>query len=60
MSRSSIGAVRFGPQAGTASTGIRSTRRTRKRNDRDWAPITIEARNEIVHGEAARRIFSTS
>jgi hypothetical protein len=59
-SRSSIGLVLCPRHAGTASTGSRSTSLTRNRNDRDWAPITIDARNATEHGAAASRISSTA
>ena len=46
--------------AGTASTGRRSTSLTRKRNDREPAPITIEARSATAHGPEPSRISSTA
>ena len=60
MSRPSTGAVRLSRQAGSASTGIRSTSRTRKRNERERAPITIEARNAIDSGAAPSSSSSTA
>ena len=50
-SRSSTGAVRCSPQAGITSTGMRSTSRTRKRNERERAPITIDARSATEFGD---------
>ena len=47
VDRGACGCVRH---AGHARTGSRSTSRTRKRNERDLAPITIEARNATAHG----------
>ena len=58
-SRSSSGCVRLSCHAGTASTGRRSTSRTRKRNDRDRAPITIDARSATESGRRSSRIRST-
>ena len=60
MSRPSTGAVRFWRHAGRASTGIRSIRRTRKRNERERAPMTIEARIAIDSGAAASSSSSTA
>ena len=50
-SRSSIGCVRNLCHAGSVSTGIRSTRRTSSRNERERAPITIEARSATRVGD---------
>ena len=55
MSRPSIGAVRWSRQAGSASTGRRSMSRTRKRNERERAPMTIEARRAMPSGTAAEQ-----
>ena len=60
MSRPSIGRVRLSRQAGRARTGSRSMRRTRKRNERERAPMTIEARSATDSGAAASRICSTA
>ena len=47
-------------QAGSASTGSRSIRRTRKRNERERAPITIDARSAIPSGTAPSSARSTA
>ena len=60
MSRSSIGIPRRSCQAGRISTGSRSINRTRKRNAREPAPITIEARSATEPGTPSSRIRSTS
>ena len=46
--------------AGSASTGRRSTSRTRKRKERERAATTIEARNAIDSGTASRSARSTA
>ena len=47
-------------QAGRASTGSRSISRTRKRKERERAPITIEARSAIDSGAAPSSASSTA
>ncbi len=55
MSRSSIGHVRKCRQAGRAIIGRRSIRRTRKRKERERAPITIDARRATDPGTAVEQ-----
>ena len=59
-SRASIGCVRLSRQSGSGMNGIRSTRRTRKRNERDRAPMTIDARSATGSGVASSSARSTS
>jgi hypothetical protein len=49
-----------GRQAGSVSTGRRSTSRTRNRKERERAPTTIEARNATESGIASSMMRSTA
>ena len=55
-SRPSTGIERLRVQAGIGSTGMRSISRTRKRNEREPAEMTIDARKaiELGHGVEQR------
>ena len=59
MSRPSIGWVRKRVHGGIGMTGTRSTSRTRKRNERDRAPMTIDARSATEPGTASSSSSST-